>query len=54
MSFALADDLSSLSVISFNIEIAFAADGDKIHLPIVEFLLRAAAGNLARSKKKSD
>ena len=36
------------------IEIAFAADGDKIRLPIAEFLLCAAAGNLTRSKKQRD
>ena len=52
--FSLAGDLSSPSVISFNIEIAFAADNDKICLPIVEFLLRAAAVDLTRSKNKRD
>ena len=46
VAFSVAGDLSSPSVISFNIEIAFAADGDKIRLPIAEVLLRAAAGNL--------
>ena len=34
------------------IEIAFAADGEKICLPIAEFLLRAAAGNFVQSKKQ--
>ena len=52
MDFALAGDLSSPSVISFNIEIAFVTDGENIHLLIAEVLLRAAAGNLARSKKQ--
>ena len=47
VAFALAGDLSSPSVISLNIEIAFAADGDKIRLPIAEVLLCAAASNLA-------
>ena len=39
MAFALSGDLSSPSVILFNIKIAFAADGDNICLPIVEVLL---------------
>ena len=52
VAFALAGDLSSPSVISFNIEIAFATDGEKIHLPITEVLLCAAAGDLVRSKKQ--
>ena len=54
MAFTLAGDLSSPSVISFNIKIAFATDGEKIRLPIAEVLLRAAAGNLALSKKHRD
>ena len=54
MDFALAGDLSSPSVISFNIEIAFVTDGENIHLLIAEVLLRAAAGDLARSKKQRD
>ena len=52
VAFALAGDLSSPSVLVLKIEIAFAADGNKIHLLIAEVLLRAAAGNLARSKKQ--
>ena len=48
MAFALAGDLSSPSVIYFNIDIAFAADGDKIRFPIAEVLLSASAGDLAR------
>ena len=52
MAFAHAGALSSPSVISFNIDIDFAADGNKIRLPIAEVLLRTAAGNLARSKKQ--
>ena len=54
VAFAIAGDLISPSVISLKIEIAFAADGDKISLPIAEVLLRAAAGNLARSKNQRD
>ena len=54
MAFALVGNLSSPSMISLNIEIAFAADGDKIRLPIAEVLLRAAGGDLARSKKQRD
>ena len=40
-------------MISFKIETAFAADGNKIRLPIAEVLLCAAAGDLARFKKHS-
>ena len=54
VAFALAGDLSSPSVIYFNTDIAFAADGDKIRLPIAEVLLCAAAGDLARSKNQRD
>ena len=54
VAFALAGDLSSPSVISFNIKTSFAPDGKNIRLPITEVLLRAAAGNLARSKKQRD
>ena len=54
VSFALTGDLSSPFVISFNTNIAFAADGDKICLPIAEVLLRAAARDLAQSKRQRD
>ena len=54
VAFSLAGYLSSPSVISFNIDIAFASDGDKIRLPIAEVLLCTAAGDLARSKKNRD
>ena len=54
VAFALAGDLSSPSVISFNIEISFAADGKNILLLIAEVLIRAAAGDLAQSKKQRD
>ena len=47
VAFSLAGNLSSPSVISFNIEIAFAADGKNIRLQNAEVLLRAATGNLA-------
>ena len=50
--FALAGNLGSPSVISFNLKIAFALEGEKIHLPITEVLLCAAAGDLARSKRQ--
>ena len=53
-SFALAGDLGSISVISFNLEIAFAPEGEKIRHPITQVLLRAAAGNLKGSKKQRD
>ena len=52
VAFAVAIDLSSLFVISLKIEITFAVDGNKIRLPIAEVVLRAASGNLARSKKQ--
>ena len=54
VAFTIAGDLSSPSVISFIIKIAFAADDEKVRLPIAEVLLCAAAGDLARSKKKLD
>ena len=54
MAFALAGDLGSPSVISFNLEISFAPDGEKFRLPIAEVLLRVADNDLARSKKQSD
>ena len=50
----LAEDLDSPSVVSIKMEIAFSAEGENIRLPITEFLLRTAAGNLARSKKQRD
>ena len=52
--FALAGDLGSPSVILFNLEIAFAPEGEKIRLPITEVLLIAAAGDLKGSKKQRD
>ena len=54
VAFALAGDLGSPSVIYFNLKIAFATNEEKIRLPIAEVILRAAAGNLARSKKQRD
>ena len=54
VDFALSGDLSSPYVISLKIDIAFSADGDKIRIPIAEFLLRAATGNLAHLKKQRD
>ena len=50
----LAEDLDSPSVVSIKMEIAFSAEGENIRLPITEFLLRTAAGKLARSKKQRD
>ena len=52
MAFALAGDLGSSYVISFNLDIALATNGEKIRIPITEVLLHAAAGDLARSKKQ--
>ena len=52
VAFSLTGNLSSPFVISLKIKIAFYADGDKIHLPIEEVLLRATTSNLARSKKQ--
>ena len=52
--FALAGYLSSPSVVSLNIDIAFAADGDKICLPIAKVLLHADAGDLVQSKKQQE
>ena len=52
MNFALAGDLGSTSVISFNLEFVFAPDRENIRLLIAEVLLCAAAGNLGRPKKQ--
>ena len=54
VAFALAGDIISPPMISFKIEIAFAADGDKIRLPIAEVLPCTSGGNLARSKKQRE
>ena len=48
VDFALAVDLILPSVVSLTMDIAFAADGDKIRPTIMEVLLHAAVGNLAR------
>ena len=53
-AFALAGSLDSPSVISIDINITFATDGDKIRLTITEVLIRAAAGNLAWSNKQRE
>ena len=50
-AFALSGNLSSPSVIAFNLEIAFAPEEEKIRLLIMEGLLRAAAGDLKGTKK---
>ena len=52
--FALVGDLGLPSVVSFNLEIYFAPDEEKIRLPITAVLLCAAASNLARSKNQWD
>ena len=49
VAFALMGNLDSPSVVFINMDINFSADGDKIRLPITEFLLCTAA-DLARSK----
>ena len=54
MEFALVGNLDSPSVISIKMDITFAVDGNKIRLPIKGVLLRAATGDLARSKKQRD
>ena len=53
-TFALAGDLGSPSVVSFNLKITFAPEGEKIRLPITEALLRATVGNLKGYKKQQD
>ena len=52
LALTIVGDISSPSVIYLKIEIAFATGGNKIHLPIAEFLLRAATSNLTRSEKQ--
>ena len=53
-AFALEGLLDSPYDVLVYINIAFAVYGDKIRFPITEVLLRAAAGDLARSKKQQD
>ena len=52
VAFSLAGNLDSPSVVSIKMDIDFAADGDKIRLPITEVLLCAAAGDLTNSEKQ--
>ena len=54
VDFSLVVDLSSPSVVSLNIDIAFDSDGDNTCLPIAEVLLCAAANKLSRSNKHRD
>ena len=54
VAFDLAGNIDSSSVVSINMYITFTTDGDKIRIPITGVLLRATAGNLARSKKQQD
>ena len=54
VEFALAGNLDSPSVVLINTEINFATEGKNIRLSITEVLLRAADGDLARSKKQRD
>ena len=54
MDFALAGDISSPFISPLKIDINFAADGDKIRLPITEVILCTATGNHTRSKKQRD
>ena len=54
VSFALAVNIDSSSVIYINMDMDFVADGDKIRLPITEVLLRNAASDLVRSKNQQD
>ena len=52
VGFALTGDLSSPSIILFNINISFSTDGENICLPIAEVLFCLAARDLARSQKQ--
>ena len=55
VAFSPEGDLISPYVVSIKIDITFAADGDKIRIPITEVLLcAAAAADLTRSKKQQD
>ena len=54
VAFTLAGNLSLLSVIAFNIEIAFATDGKNLRLPNAEVFLHAASSDLARSRKQRE
>ena len=50
--FYLVGLLETPTVVSIDSNIAFANAGDKIQLPVTELILRAATGDLARSKKQ--
>ena len=53
-AFALAGLLEAPTVVLIDAERIFNRSREKIHLPITEFLLRAAVGDLFRSKKLRD
>ena len=53
-AFFMKGSLNSPSIVSINVNIAFAMDGDKIRLPIAEVLLLSVVGNLVRSKNQRD
>ena len=50
--FYLAGNIDSPSMVSINMDITFATEGNKIRIPITEVFLRAAVGNLTRSKNQ--
>ena len=53
-AFALARLLEAPTVVSIDVEIAFAIAGDNIWIPVTEVLLRVAAVDLSRLKKNRD
>ena len=48
------ENLDTATFTTFNLEIAFAPEGEKFRLPITEVILCAAASALKGSKKKQD
>ena len=53
-AFALAGSLESPMVVSIDADITFSSTGEKIRLPVMKVLLRAAVDNLVPSKKLGD
>ena len=52
MVFDVAGNIDSAYIVSIDMEIDFATDGNKIYLPITDVLLCSVSSNLALSKKQ--
>ena len=53
-TFALVVSLKTTTMVSIDIELTFAGNGETIRLQTTEVLVRAAAGELAKSKNLRD